>query len=222
MNSFFSFSKKSILAQDMLYEKIQKKNLDVMGPLGKLLQSLEQAKREGEYSTVVLEDLLRFAQQSVLLVDQTRITASCHRRVSVLNGVISTLSQTKSELFQKEHKDLFGKEFRDQISESIKVHKHSKELLASDVFKNPPSGNRQFRKGPQQNQSKLRRVYNSSNKKQSYLQQLQEKNYKNQGKYDSQKINLFQADSISASNARVTIPSRTGKEALFTKNSFQK
>ena len=39
MNSFFSFSKKSILAQDMLYEKIQKKNLDVMGPLGKLLQN---------------------------------------------------------------------------------------------------------------------------------------------------------------------------------------
>ena len=39
MNSLFSFSKKSILAQDMLYEKIQKKNLDVMGPLGKLLQN---------------------------------------------------------------------------------------------------------------------------------------------------------------------------------------
>ena len=72
---------KSLLAQDMLYEIIQKKNLNVMGPLGKLFQSLEQAKRGGEYSAVVLEDLLRFTQQSVLLVGQTKIAASCHRRV---------------------------------------------------------------------------------------------------------------------------------------------
>ena len=222
MNSYFNFWKKSILAQDMLYEKIQKKGCN--GSIGKTVAVFGTSKkREWIFSSCfVLEDLLRFAQQSVLLVDQTKITASCHRRLSVLNGVISTLSQTKSELFQKEDKDLFGKEFRDQISESIKVHKHSKQLHASDVFKNPPSGNRQFHKGPQQNQSKLRRVYNSSNKKQSYFQQLQEKNYKNQGKYDSKKINLFQADSIYAPKARVTIPSRTGKEALFTKNSFQK
>ena len=35
-------NQKALLAQDLIYEKIQKKNLDVMGLLGKLLQSLEQ------------------------------------------------------------------------------------------------------------------------------------------------------------------------------------
>ena len=91
-------------------------------------------------------------------------------KVSVLDGVMNNLLQaksmlkTKSELIQKEDKDLFGKEFLDLISETIKVHKHSKELLASTVFKDPPSVNRTFWKGPQQNQNKFRRRYNSSYK----------------------------------------------------------
>ena len=46
MNEFKQLKKKknqkALLAQDLIYEKIQKKNLDVMGLLGKLLQSLEQ------------------------------------------------------------------------------------------------------------------------------------------------------------------------------------
>ena len=43
----------ALLAQDLIYERIQKKNLDVMGSLQKLSQSLEQAKVEGKNSTVV-------------------------------------------------------------------------------------------------------------------------------------------------------------------------
>ena len=42
---------KALLAQDLIYERIQKKNLDVMGPLQKLSQSLEQAKGEGKNSS---------------------------------------------------------------------------------------------------------------------------------------------------------------------------
>ena len=34
-------NQKALLAQDLIYEKIQKKNMDVMGLLGKLLQSLK-------------------------------------------------------------------------------------------------------------------------------------------------------------------------------------
>ena len=67
---------KALLAQDMLYEKIQKKNVDVMGPLRKLLQFLEQAKREGENSTVVLENLLRFSQKVCSLL--ARLTQPFH------------------------------------------------------------------------------------------------------------------------------------------------
>ena len=59
----------------------------------------------------------------------------------------STL-KNKSELLQKENKDLFGTEFREQISETVKAHKQSKELLASAVFKDAASGNQPFRKAP--------------------------------------------------------------------------
>ena len=56
--------------------------------------------------------------------------------------------KNKSELLQKENKDLFGKEFREQISETVNGHKQSKELLASAVFKDTATGNQFFRKGP--------------------------------------------------------------------------
>ena len=61
----------------------------------------------------------------------------------------STL-KNKFELLQKENKDLFDKEFREQISETVKAHKQSKELLASIVFKDAASGNQPFRKGTRQ------------------------------------------------------------------------
>ena len=81
-----------------------------------------------------LEDFLRFAQQSVLLVDQTNIAVSYHRRLSALDDVMNNLSQaksmlkTKSELLKKKDKDLFGKEFHDHISETVKPHNQFKEL----------------------------------------------------------------------------------------------
>ena len=104
---------KTLLAQDLIYEKIRKKNLDIMDPQGKLLQSLEQGKREGE--KVVLENLLRFSQESVLLVGQTNIIVSYRRRLIVVDGVMNKLLQAKSmlklksELLAKEDKDLLGK-----------------------------------------------------------------------------------------------------------------
>ena len=65
---------------------------------------------------------------------------------------------TTSELLQKKDKDLFGMEFREQLSETVKANKKSNELLASTVIKDPPSVNRPFLKGPPQNQNQLRGV----------------------------------------------------------------
>ena len=98
------------------------------------MPSLKQTKRESVNSIVALEDLLRFFQQCVLLVDQTNTAASYHGRLSVLDDVTNNLSQaksmlkTKSYLLQKEDKDLIGREFRDQITETAKAHKQFKEL----------------------------------------------------------------------------------------------
>ena len=58
-------------------------------------------------------------------MEQTNIALSYHRRLSALNGIMKSTLQAKYmlknkfELLQKENKDLFGKEIREQISETI-------------------------------------------------------------------------------------------------------
>ena len=61
--------------------------------LGELSQSLKQTKREGENPIVVLNNLLRSAQQSVLLVSQNNLAVLHRKRLSVLDGVMKNLSQ---------------------------------------------------------------------------------------------------------------------------------
>ena len=56
---------------------------------------------------------------------QTNIALLYHRRLSALNGVMRSTIQAKSmfknksELLQKDNKDFFGKEFCEQISQTI-------------------------------------------------------------------------------------------------------
>ena len=124
-----------------------------MGPLCKLWESLETANKEQDLS-VSINDLIKFVTQIIILVGQTNIALSYYRRFSALDGFmkstiqIKSMLKNKSELLQKENKDLFGKEFREQISETVKAHKQSKELLASAVFKDTATGNQPFREGP--------------------------------------------------------------------------
>ena len=118
---------KILLQQDAIYEKVQRKNVDVMGSLYKVWKSLERANKEQD-SSVSISDLIKFVTQSIILVGQTNIALSYHRRLSALDGVMKSTIQAKSmlknksELLQKENKDLFGKEFREQISETVKAH----------------------------------------------------------------------------------------------------
>ena len=133
--------------------KKSKENVDVMGPLCQQWESLETANKEQE-SSVSINDLIKIVTQSIILVGRTNIALSYHRRLSALVGVMKSniqakpLLKNKSELLQKENKDLFGKEFREQISETVKAYKQSKELLASAVFKDAASGNQPFLKDP--------------------------------------------------------------------------
>ena len=85
-----------------------------MGPLCKLWESLETANKEQD-SSVSFNDLMKFVTQSIILVGQTNIVLSYHRRLSALDGVIKSTTQAKSmlkdksELLQKENKYFFGK-----------------------------------------------------------------------------------------------------------------
>ena len=85
--------------------------------------------------------LLRLVQQTVVLVSQTNVTRSYHRRLNALDGTMNSSSQAKSilkmksDLFEKDNKDLSGKDFREPISGTVKANKQSKKLLPNTVFK---------------------------------------------------------------------------------------
>ena len=104
-----------VLLQDAIYEKIQRKNMDVMGPKCKLRESLETVNKVQD-SSVSINDLIQFVTQSIILVGQTNTTLS-NRCLKAFDGVMKSIIQeklmlrNKSELLQKENKYFFGREF---------------------------------------------------------------------------------------------------------------
>ena len=80
---------KILLQQDAIYEKVQRKDMDVVGPLCKLWEHLETANKERDLS-VSISDLIKFVTQSIILVGQTNIALSYHRRLSALDGVMKS------------------------------------------------------------------------------------------------------------------------------------
>ena len=128
-----------------------------MGPLSKVWHALESATTTAldDETNLTTEDLLNLVQQTVLLVEQINNTISYHWRLSAPDGAMKRSTQTKSMIKDKSAvlensgKELFGKDFRDQITDTVKVQKQSKEFLFN-VFQQQCT-NRPFSKGPPQN-----------------------------------------------------------------------
>ena len=93
----------SVCTLDTILEKVQKRNIDVMGPLSKVwhvskvwdtLESATTPPNDEADSTI--EDLLNLVQQAVFLLGQPNNTISYHRRLSALTGAMESSSQAKS------------------------------------------------------------------------------------------------------------------------------
>ena len=122
----------SLCALDTTLEKIQKKNTDVMGPLSKVWHALESSTTApDDEADLTIQDWLNLVLQTVLLVGQTNNTIY-HRRLSAPPGAMKSSSQAKSmikdksALLENSRKELFGKYFHDQITDTIKAQKQSK------------------------------------------------------------------------------------------------
>ena len=143
----------SVCTLDTTLVKIQKKNTDVMGPLSKLWHALESATTAPDDEVdLTIEDLLNLVRQTALLVGQTNNTISYHSRLSALVGAMKSFSQAKSmikdksKLLENSGKELFGKDFREQITDTVKAQKQSKEFLFN-VFQQQRA-NKPFSKDP--------------------------------------------------------------------------
>ena len=117
-------------------EKLQRKTVDVMGPLSKLWNILEGAKgAEEDALQISINDLLHYVEQTVLLLKQSSNAITYHRRLNVLGSVMNSQYQVKSmlkekaSLLQKHEEYLFGKKFRNHIADTIKSKKQTKEIF---------------------------------------------------------------------------------------------
>ena len=107
-----------------------------MWPMSKVGHALECATTapDGE-ANLTIEDLLNLVQQAVLLVGQANNTIPYHRRLNALAGTMKSCSKAKSvikdksTLLENSGKELFGKEFCDQIIDKVNEQRESKELL---------------------------------------------------------------------------------------------
>ena len=83
-------NQKSVCTLDTKLEKIQKKNIDIMGPLSKIWRALESATTApNDEVDLTIEDLLNLVQQTVLLAGQTNNTISYQRQLSALAGKVN-------------------------------------------------------------------------------------------------------------------------------------
>ena len=91
---------------DFSLKRIQNKILDIMGPLGKLWATLEQAQ-ESDDMECDLEALLTLVQQAVLMTGQTNVLVNHNRRLIVLSRFFRDNKKAGEVLGQNEATNLF-------------------------------------------------------------------------------------------------------------------
>ena len=117
---------------------VQDKVLDIMGPLSKLWVMVEQVDSgNGSFSTVEMYTVLELLEKKVLLIGQCNNTITYERRKNVLLGITGTSSsqvalllKEKAEFLRKHDQAFFGKDFRDNLTESLKAKKQSIKAIA--------------------------------------------------------------------------------------------
>ena len=119
-----------------IFEKLQNKTRDVMGPLAKLWKIVEDADQaEDESVQISVNELLFYIEQIVLLLGQSSNAITYYRRLKVLGYImnsqyqVKTMLKEKSALLQEHDSDLFGKKFRCHIADTIKSKRETREIF---------------------------------------------------------------------------------------------
>ena len=129
-------SKQTTLSTNQVFEKVQTKDLAAMGPSSKLWACLENSTNPEVETTETVEDLLKYVEQTILLIGQTNVSLTYHRRLNILYSVMANPTQSKglfkenARSFQPEDENLFGKEFKNHMSDVVKSRKETKAVLS--------------------------------------------------------------------------------------------
>ena len=156
------------LTVETTLEKIQNRNLDVMGPLSKLWQAVDTvtSHKEGEEEPPQLSigEAQTLIEQSILLVGQTHNFLLYERRKNILNSLMnahsgSTTLKEQADLLTKSDTLLFGNEFRDHIVDSLKAKRKSMEAFSTES----PSSKKPFSPSPSYKRPPYKNNYGGQN-----------------------------------------------------------
>ena len=113
------------------------------------------SEKDGNAPVVQIDTVLQLLEKSVMLIGQCSNTITYDRRKNTLLGVTGTstthvaaMLKEKASFLQKHDKALFGKEFTDNLAETIKAKKQLIEAITEAIR---PNNRQLFRGGPSQN-----------------------------------------------------------------------
>ena len=116
-------------------KKLQRKTVDLMGPLSKLWYIQEGAKgAEEDVVQISINELFHYAEHNVLLLLRSSNVITYHRRLNVLGSVINSQYQVKSmlkekaSLLQRHDEYLFTKTFRNHIADTSNPRNRPKRI----------------------------------------------------------------------------------------------
>ncbi|XP_034301275.2 uncharacterized protein [Magallana gigas] len=156
---FIAFNAMKFLKmQDKSLTFIQKKIAQIMGPLAKIWQAVDGARKgQEENSEFTVLDMLKLVEQTVVLVGQANATCLYERRVNFLAKIMKGVKKAKEHLKTNEHdlsreKDvLYGETVFKALDRKSKSRKRAREISKEmqskkrrlDQTSQPP-----FRAGP--------------------------------------------------------------------------
>ena len=118
-----------------------------------MVEQVNSGSASGSSSTVEMDTVLELLEKTVLLIGQCNNTITYERRKNMLLGVKGTSSSQVASMFkekaaflQKHDQALFGKDFRDHLTEILKAKKQSIKAI-TEVSKST-NRKRPFREGP--------------------------------------------------------------------------
>ena len=111
--------------------------------------------KDGNAAVVQMDTVLELLKKTILLIGQCSNNITYERRKNILLGVTGTsnaqvaaILKEKASFLQKHDKALFGKEFADNLAETVKAKRQS---IGAITELSRPTNRQPFRGGPSQN-----------------------------------------------------------------------
>ena len=135
--------KYSQIQEDKLLQKMQQKLLNVLVPLSKIWQEIEDSTPcKTDRVEIDLREFKELAEQSIMMFGQLFNNITYNRRLSVLNALMKAhkskqMSKEKASIFSESHKELFGQNVRENWFTNLKTKPKYQEILRKETKLTP-------------------------------------------------------------------------------------